>query len=63
MASGDALTADATLAAGATTPPAAGMDAELKALRGKAGRICDELAALYRCMEQQQRKVEDHQQR
>jgi len=65
------LTTDATTAADATTnattaadatPAVPRLDAELKALRNKAGRICDELASLYRRMEELQRQIEAHQQ-
>ena len=56
------MTVDVT-AATASTPPVDGLDAELAALRDKAGRICDELAALYQRVEELQRRIEDHQRR
>jgi len=57
------LAADATLVPGSTTPVAGGLDGELKALRDKAGCICEELAALYRRLDELQQQIEDHQQR
>jgi hypothetical protein len=42
---------------------AASLAAELKALRKRAGRICDQMAALYRRMDELQRQIDAHQQR
>jgi hypothetical protein len=55
--------ADATADPTSTTDPSASLDAELKALRDKAGRICDELASLYRRIDELQRQIDAHQQR
>jgi hypothetical protein len=59
------LTEDATRVPddSAATPVANGLDGELKVLRDKAGRIADELAALYRRMDDLQRQIEAHQRR
>jgi hypothetical protein len=59
----NALIADATLAPGSTSPVAGGLDGELKALRDKAGRICEELSTLYRRMDELQQRIQAHQQR
>jgi hypothetical protein len=53
------VTADAILDAGSATASVGGVDGELKALRD----IAEELAALYRRMDELQRQVEAHQQR
>jgi prefoldin subunit 5 len=57
------LAADSTLVPGSTVPAAGGLDGELKALRDKAGRICEELPALYRRMDELQQQIQAHQQR
>ena len=55
-------TTDATADPASTTLPTDGLAAELRALRDKAGRICDELATLYRRMDELQRQIDAHQQ-
>jgi uncharacterized coiled-coil protein SlyX len=54
---------DASVVLDGSTPVDAGLDDQLAALRVKAGRICDELAGLYRRMDELQRQIEAHQQR
>jgi len=56
-------TTDATADPAATALPPDGLAAELRALRDKAGRICDKMAALYRRMDELQHQVDVHQQR
>jgi hypothetical protein len=56
------VTADAQPTATAA-PRHGNLDEELKALRDKAGRIVEDLAALYRRMNELQQQIEDHQRR
>jgi hypothetical protein len=56
------LTADATISP-SSAPPVDRVDGELKALRDKAGRIAEELAALHRRMDELQQRIEAHQRR
>jgi hypothetical protein len=62
---GGSLTEDATLVSddSAATPVANRLDGELKVLRDKAGRIAEELAALYRQADDLQQQIEAHQRR
>jgi hypothetical protein len=55
------LTANTSGAAGSTSPLAGVLDGELRALRDRAGHICDELASLYRRMDDLQQQIEAHQ--
>lgn len=56
------MTSDTT-STPARAPMGGGLDRELNALRDKAGRICDELADLYRRMDELHQQIEAHQQR
>jgi prefoldin subunit 5 len=56
------VTADAQPAAPAASAHG-NLDEKLQALRDKAGRIVEDLAALYRRMGELQQQIEDHQRR